>query len=100
MMSIAEIKSFIEPVVKKYPIERVILFGSYARGVALDTSDIDLVVESNGKMHNSNIFTLGGELLNSLPIRVDVYDMLEIKEASPLYNSIKEEGIVIYETSS
>ena len=84
----------------KYPIERVILFGSYARGIASDTSDIDLVVESGDKMHSSKIFTLGGDLLVALPVRVDVYDMLEIKETSPLYKRIKEEGIVIYETTT
>ena len=100
MMSIAEIKSCIVPVVKKYPIERVILFGSYARGGATEASDIDLVVESSGKMRNSNIFTLGGDLLVALPVRVDVYDILEINESSPLYNRIKEEGVVIYETTT
>jgi len=100
MLSIDEIKSYITPVVEKYPIERVILFGSYARGDASDISDVDLVVESGGKMRNSKIFTLGGDLLIALPVRVDVYDILEIQESSPLYNSIREDGIIIYETST
>lgn len=100
MLSIEEIKSYIIPVVEKYPIKRVILFGSYARGDASDKSDIDLVVESGGKMRNSKIFTLGGDLLMVLPVRVDVYDILEIKESSPLYNSIRKDGIIIYETST
>jgi predicted nucleotidyltransferase len=100
MLSIEEIKSYIIPVVEKYPIEKVILFGSYARGDASDTSDVDLVVESGGKMRNSKIFTLGGDLLAALPVRVDVYDILEIKKSSPLYNSIREDGIIIYEIST
>ena len=85
--------------VEKYPVDRVILFGSYARGDASDTSDVDLIVESGGKMRNSKIFTLGGDLLAVLPVRVDVYDILEIKETSPLYNNIKKDGIIIYENS-
>jgi predicted nucleotidyltransferase len=100
MLSIEEIKSYIIPVVEKYPIEKVILFGSYARGDASDKSDVDLVVESGGKMRNSKIFTLGGDLLVALPVRVDVYDILEIKESSPLYNNIKKDGIIIYENSN
>jgi len=100
LLSIEEIKSYIIPVVKKYPVDKVILFGSYARGDASDTSDVDLVVESGGKMRNSKIFTLGGDLLMALPVRVDVYDILEIKKSSPLYNSIREDGIIIYETST
>ena len=100
MLSIEEIKSYIIPVIEKYPIEKVILFGSYARGDASDISDIDLVIDSGGKMRNSKIFALGGDLLVTLPVRVDVYDIPEIKESSPLYNSIREDGIVIYETSA
>jgi predicted nucleotidyltransferase len=100
MLSIEDIKSCIVTIVEKYPIEKVILFGSYARGDASDLSDIDLVVESGGKMRNSKIFALGGDLLMVLPVRVDVYDILEIKESSPLYNSIRKEGIIIYETAT
>jgi len=99
MLSIEEIKSYITPIIEKYPIEKVILFGSYARGDASDTSDVDLIVESGGKMRNSRIFTLGGDLLLALPVRVDVYDILEIEESSPLYNRIREDGITIYETA-
>jgi predicted nucleotidyltransferase len=99
MLSIDEIKSYITPVVKKYPIEKVILFGSYARGDASDTSDIDLVVESGGKMKNRKIFALGGDILSVLPVRADVYDILEIKSPSPMYENIQKEGIVIYDAT-
>ena len=34
----------------KYPIERLAVFGSYARGEATDKSDIDIMVEFNGEM--------------------------------------------------
>ncbi|MCL1858657.1 MAG: nucleotidyltransferase domain-containing protein [Oscillospiraceae bacterium] len=99
MLSIEEIKSYIIPVVEKYPVEKVILYGSYARGDASDTSDIDLVVESGGKMRNSKIFTLGGDLLDVLPVRVDVYDILEIANPSAMYENIQKEGVIIYDGS-
>ena len=99
MLSIDEIKSYIIPVVEKYPIEKVILFGSYARGDASDTSDVDIVVESNGRLHNRKIFALGGELLKSLPVRVDVYDILEIVNPSAIYENIQNEGMIIYDAS-
>ena len=97
MLSIEEIKSYVIPVVEKYPIERVILFGSYARGDASDKSDIDLIVESQGRLRNRKIFTLGGELLDALPVRVDVYDILEIVNPSAMYENIQKEGVVIYD---
>ena len=35
---------------KKYPISRIGVFGSYARGVASEQSDIDIAVEISGPM--------------------------------------------------
>jgi len=49
MLSIEEIKNFINPIVNKYPIDKVILFGSYARGNANESSDVDLAIDSAGK---------------------------------------------------
>jgi len=99
MLSIEEIKSHIIPIIKKYPVEKVILYGSYARGDASDTSDIDLVVESRGRLRNRKIFALGGELLDVLPVRVDVYDILEIANPSTMYENIQKEGVIIYDGS-
>jgi len=99
MLSIEEIKSYVIPVIEKYPVEKVILYGSYARGDASDTSDVDLIVESHGRLRNRKIFALGGELLNALPVRVDVYDILEIENPSVMYENIQKEGMVIYDNS-
>lgn len=99
MLSVDEIKTYILPIVQKYPIDRVILYGSYARGEATDMSDIDLVVDSGGKMRNTKIFTLGGELLGVLPVRVDVYDMLEIANPSAMYDNIQKDGVIVYEAA-
>lgn len=99
MLSIEEIKAYIIPVIQKYPVEKVILFGSHARGDAIDISDVDLIVDSQGRLHNRKIFALGGELLNVLPVRVDVYDILEIANPSVLYDNIIKEGVVIYDAT-
>ena len=99
MLTIEEIKSYITPVVEAYPVNKVILFGSYARGEAVEGSDLDLVVESGGLMNNRKIFALSGKLLSVLPMRVDVYDFLEIKNPSAMYDNIQKDGIVIYESS-
>lgn len=99
MLSMEEIKSYIIPVVQKYPVKKVILYGSYARGDASDTSDIDLVIESGGRLHNRKIFALGGDLLDVLPVRVDVYDILEIENPSDMYENIRKEGVIIYDSS-
>ena len=76
--------------VEKYPVFKVILIGSYARGDATDESDIDLIIDSDGKMRNRKIFALGGDLLEVLPVRVDVYDILEIPNPSTMLERIKK----------
>ena len=96
-LSIGEIKNFVYPMAMRYPVARVILFGSYARGDAQVSSDIDLVVDSAGKLHNRKIFALSGDLLLAFPVRVDVYDLLELSE--PLYESVMKEGVVIYDAT-
>ncbi|HKZ64768.1 MAG TPA: nucleotidyltransferase family protein [Chitinophagaceae bacterium] len=35
---------------KKYPVSKLGVFGSYARGEATENSDIDIAVEINGPM--------------------------------------------------
>jgi len=99
MLSIEDIKSYILPVVMKYPVERIILFGSYARGDASEKSDVDLIVESRGRLHNRKIFALGGDLLDVLPVRVEVYDILEVANPSAMYDNIQKEGVVIYDVA-
>jgi predicted nucleotidyltransferase len=75
-----EIVSKLQTFFPAYPIEKAWIFGSYARGDAKDTSDVDLAIDSGGQLFNWNIFALGGDLLSVLPVRVDVYDILEIEE--------------------
>lgn len=49
-----EIKSIIEPILKKYNIKKAYLFGSYARQEAKASSDIDIMIVKE----ESNIVTL------------------------------------------
>lgn len=54
--TIDEIKEIIAPVAAQYGVQSVYLFGSYARGEATESSDLDLRVE-RGKV--LDFFTLG-----------------------------------------
>lgn len=67
-----EISYIIAPIVEALEIERVWLFGSYARGEASEDSDIDLRIEG-GKIRG--MFGLGrlyDELTNALGKSVDL----------------------------
>jgi hypothetical protein len=43
--TIEEIKRLVTPIAKKYDVDRVFLFGSYARGEADNKSDLDFVID-------------------------------------------------------
>ena len=52
--SIEDIKAIVTPIAQKHGIPAVFLFGSYARGMATEDSDIDLLIDTRG----TNIKTL------------------------------------------
>lgn len=79
-------------VARKYAVQRVILFGSRARGDYHRTSDIDLAVQGG----NIDGFTVEVREETSTLLQYDVVN-LEEKIQEKLLRSIQEEGIVLYE---
>lgn len=77
---------------KKYDIKKVILFGSRARGDYGRASDIDLAVQGGDICR----FALDAEEETSTPLRYDVVN-LDGKVQEELQNTIKTEGVVLYE---
>ena len=64
--SIEEIRATIKPIAESFGVERIFLFGSYARGEATSTSDIDFRVDK-GQVKG---FAFGG-LINALSEALD-----------------------------
>ena len=79
-------------IAERYHIEKLILFGSRARGDFRRTSDIDLAV-SGGDFTR---FALDVEEETSTLLKYDFVD-LDRKVQKELLKSIEKEGVVIYE---
>lgn len=77
---------------KKHSIEKVILFGSRARGDYHRASDIDLAVSGGNIVE----FTLDLEELTSTLLTYDVVDMNKNLQAK-FRKSIEKEGKFLYE---
>ena len=75
---------------RKYPVARLGVFGSYARGEATEKSDIDIAVEITGPMGLSFI-AMADEIENLFGIKTDVVPSRSIK---PEYLSYIEKDIV------
>ncbi len=78
-------------IAERYNIEKLILFGSRARGDFRRTSDIDLAV-SGGDFAR---FVLDVEEETSTLLKYDFVD-LDRKVQEELLRSIEKEGVVIY----
>jgi predicted nucleotidyltransferase len=92
------IRQLIDYGIKTVAPERVILFGSRARGDARKLSDYDLSFEfqPDRELHWLRFVTEADDL----PITLRPTDLVAWDEASPeLQERIKREGIVIYERS-
>jgi predicted nucleotidyltransferase len=63
---------------RKYPIGRLGVFGSYARGDANEKSDIDIAVEINGPM-GLNFIAMADEIEALFGIKTDVVPKRSIK---------------------
>jgi predicted nucleotidyltransferase len=95
--SIDEIKSRLLPVFSAAPIEKAIIFGSYAKGNPKRSSDVDIVIDSGGKIRGIDFFGVLEDIVEILDIPVDLIEASQIINGSHVENELLETGIVIYE---
>ena len=75
---------------RRYPIQRLALFGSWARGEAREDSDVDVLVEVDPAI-GLRFVELGDELERALGRRVDLVSRRAIKPS--LWQQIESELI-------
>jgi predicted nucleotidyltransferase len=79
METIEEIKAKINPILKRYGVTKAAIFGSFARGEAEKTSDIDILVEVEPNMGLFEFIGLKHELEDKLKRKVDLVEYRAIK---------------------
>ena len=95
MLSPEEIRSAVSETAAFYDIDRVYLFGSYARGTANDDSDVDLCLETGRtfSLFNAGAFSHALDKLLGVPIDMSTPDAL--------YDFVKkpclQERVLLYE---
>jgi len=61
-ITIEEMKRKITPIFQSYPVKKAVLFGSYVKKAADHNSDIDLFIDSDGKLRGLDFVGLLEEL--------------------------------------
>lgn len=81
-------------VFEQYDVNFCYLFGSYAKGKATPTSDVDLLISAN--VRGLKFFGLVEEIRETLHKRVDVLDINQLKDNLELTEEILRDGVKIY----
>jgi len=82
---------------KKYPISELGIFGSYARGDFNEKSDIDILVDFNGRIDGFEYIRLAHELEDTFNQKVDIVSRKGIK---PQYLPYVEKSLIHVWTQS
>jgi len=94
ILKIESIISLCADVLKQYNVEFCYLFGSYAKGMANETSDVDLLVASDVK--GLQFFGMTEKLREKLKKKVDVLNFEQLDGNIHLTKEIMKDGIKIY----
>ncbi len=95
VFTIETIIDMVKPIAKKYHVDQIYLFGSYARGEAGTDSDLDFLVYGGDNFKLTMIFALAEELREVLDKKVDVFEIHEINQESEFYNTIMKERLLV-----
>ena len=100
--SIEEIKEIAAPIAKQYDVEKIYLFGSYARGEATEKSDLDFIIDAPNMR---GLFKLGGlysDLESAFQKEIDIVTKRALINNSNIYykNNLEREKLLIYDKNS
>ena len=92
--TLAELKNTLCPIFSQYGVRKATLFGSYAKGLATKHSDVDLLVDSG--LRGLAFFGLLESVSCALSIPVDLIDVTQLEQGSPVDREIRESGVQIF----
>ncbi|MDR0306032.1 MAG: nucleotidyltransferase domain-containing protein [Chitinispirillales bacterium] len=95
--TITEIAQKLQPIFDAAPVEKAILFDSYAKGNPSKSSDIDIVIDSKGRIRGIDFFGVLEDITETLNIQVDLIEASQIIDGGRIQREIAETGVVIYE---
>ena len=95
--SIDEIKKILQEIFINTEIKQAILFGSYAKNNPTKKSDIDLLIDSKGKLKGLKFFAIIDTIREVFDKDVDVIEKSEIEKNSRIEKEIMNTGVVVYE---
>ncbi len=95
--TINEIKNIVSPIAEKYGVEKVYLFGSYARGEATDNSDLDFRIDKGTLKGLIMLGAMYSDLEEKFDKKLDLLTTASLDKE--FLNRIKDEEVLLYAAS-
>lgn len=83
-----------QPIFEKFKVDYCYLFGSYSKGTANETSDVDLLISSS--CGGLKFFELAEQLRENLNKKIDLLDVKQLNNNKELLDEILKSGVKIY----
>jgi len=97
--TVNDIKDILLPVFDVTPVESAIIFGSYAKGNPTQNSDVDILIDSKGRIRGIDFFGILEDIIEALGVPVDLIEASQVIEGGRAQREIAETGVLIYERS-
>lgn len=94
VLSIGQITDICKDIFADFEVEYCYLFGSYAKGKATETSDVDLLIAT--PISGMRFYDLIETIREGLKKKVDVLNREQLNENPNLMNEILKDGVKIY----
>ena len=94
ILEIKDIRDICSKVFSEYSVDFCYLFGSYAKGNATGTSDVDLLIATN--ITGLRYYELTERLREALHKKVDLIEVKQLLNNEVLLKEVMKEGIRIY----
>ena len=93
--TVPELQSVLSPIFRANGVRKATLFGSYAKGVATASSDVDLLVDSG--LRGLAFFGLLEQVTEALDAPVDLIDVSQVETGSEIAREIQKSGVALFE---
>lgn len=91
ILTLEDIKSNLLPLLREKNISFCYLFGSYAKGIAKETSDVDLLIDT--EITGLEFLSLVEEIRTKLHKKIDLLRLKDLQSDNPIVLEILKEGV-------
>lgn len=95
--TVSEIADAVKPLARSYGVQKIYLFGSYARGEATEKSDIDILVDNAQPIGLFRLSSFMNALTKTLKKNIGIVTVNALNDGDERFaNNVKQEEILIY----